>query len=222
MTGLGFPVALSLEVATLATLILAVPSTLLGFLLARKRFPGRALVDALVLLPLVLPPSVTGYFLMVVFGRGGFLGAPLHRLTGLALPFTFLAAVIAACAVALPLFVKTAQAAFSQVSIELEETAYTLGLSPRRTFFAITLPLARRGLYSAAVLAFARAAGEFGATLIFAGNIPGRTNTMSLELYTAYLTGDDARALLLVAILSALSLAVVLTSNRLARDAGPI
>ena len=185
MSGIGFPVALSLEVATLATLLLSVPATWLGFVLARKRFFGRALVDAVVLLPLVLPPSVTGYILMLLFGRGGLLGAPLHRATGLALPFTFTAAVIAACAVALPLFVKTAQAAFSHVSLDLEETAYTLGLSPRRTFFAITLPLARRGLLSAAVLAFARAAGEFGATLIFAGNIPGRTNTTALELQTA-------------------------------------
>lgn len=218
MSGLSFPILLSLEVAALAVLALALPGTLLGYALARRRFFGRAFVDAIVLLPLVLPPSVTGYLLLVVLGRGGLLGAPFYRLTGVALPFTFWAAVIAAVAVALPLYVKTAQAAFSHVAPELEEAARTLGLSPRRTFLVVTLPLARRGLVAAGVLSFARAAGEFGATLIFAGNIPGRTNTMSLELYTAFQTGDDRRALILVAILSALSLAVVLLSNRLGRE----
>lgn len=217
MSGLAFPLSLSLRVAALTVLLLLVPGTWLGFVLARRRFRGRALVDALVLLPLVLPPSVTGYLLIVLFGRGGLVGGPLHRATGLSLPFTFAAAVIAATAVALPLYVKTAQAAFTQVASDLEETAYTLGLSPRRTFFAVTLPLARRGLASACVLAFARAAGEFGATLMFAGNIPGRTNTMALELYAAWLSGDDGRALTLVCALSALSLVVVLLANRLGR-----
>jgi molybdate transport system permease protein len=212
-----FPLGLSLRVATLSVALLVVPGTWLGYLLARRRFPGRALLDAALMLPLVLPPSVTGYFLILLLGRRGLLGAPLYRATGFALPFTFWAAVLAALTVALPLYVKAAQAAFSQVALDLEETAYTLGLSPARTFRVVTLPLARRGLVAAAVLAFARAVGEFGATLILAGNIPGRTNTMPLEIYSAYQTGDDARALALVAILSAVSLVVVLVANRFGR-----
>jgi molybdate transport system permease protein len=217
MSGAWFPLWLSVRVAALTVALLLVPGTWLGYLLARRRFPGRSLIDATIMLPLVLPPSVTGYFLMFFLGRGGILGAPLHRATGIALSFTFAAAVLAALAVSFPLYVKAAQAAFSQVALDLEETAWTLGLSRRRTFFVVTLPLARRGLVAAAVLAFARAIGEFGATLIFAGNIPGRTNTMPLEIYSAYQVGDDARALALVGILSAVSLAVVLVSNRFGR-----
>ncbi len=206
---------LSLEVAALAVALALVPGTLLGYALARGRFRGRALVDALVLLPLVLPPSVIGYLLLVLLGSGG----PVGRLTGWHIPFTFPAAVIAATVVALPLFAKTAQAALSQVALDLEELAYTLGMSRVRTFWKVTLPLAWRGLLAATVLAFARALGEFGATLMFAGNLPGRTNTLPLEIYTAYLTGDNERALLLVAILSAFSLGVVLVANRLGRNA---
>jgi molybdate transport system permease protein len=217
VSGGWFPLWLSLRVASLAVALLLVPGTWLGWLLARRRFPGRALLDAAIMLPLVLPPSVVGYFLMVVLGRSGLLGAPMFHATGRALPFTFAAAVVAALVVALPLYVKAAQAAFSHVALDLEETAYTLGLSARRTFLVVTLPLARRGLVAAAVLAFARAVGEFGATLIFAGNIPDRTNTMPLEIYTAYQIGDDARALALVAILSGMSLLVVLLSHRFGR-----
>ena len=218
---LWFPVSLSLRAAALAVAILLVPGTWLGYVLARRRFAGRALVDAAILLPLVLPPSVIGYLLILVLGRGGVLGAPLFRLTGLSLPFTFAAAVIAAVVVALPLHVKATQAAFSHVAVDLEETAFTLGLSPRATFFRVTLPLARRGLVAAVALTFARAAGEFGATLIFAGNIPGRTDTMPLALYPAWQSGNDARALALVAVLSSLSLVVVLVSARFERTPIP-
>ena len=219
MSGTAFPVVLSLEVAILTVGALVIPGTLAGYLLARRRFAGKALVDAAIMLPLVLPPSVTGYLLMLVLGRGGLLGAPLYRLTGWSLSFSFWAAVVASFVVALPLYVKAAQAAFAHVAVDLEEMAWTLGLSPRQTFLRVTLPLARPGLVAAAVLAFARAVGEFGATLIFAGNIEGRTNTMPLAIYSAYLAGDDARALLLVGILSALSLVVVLIANRLGDSA---
>ena len=214
MTPAWFPVALSVEVAALTVAVLLVPGTLAGYLLARRSFRGKALLDAAIMLPLVLPPSVTGYFLILVLGRGGIIGAPIYRLTGLSIAFTFWAAVLSAAAVALPLYVKAAQAAFTHVATELEEIAFTLGMSPRRTFVRVTLPLARSGLVAAAVLAFGRAIGEFGATLIFAGNIPGRTNTMPLEIYSAYQSGDSSRALVLVAILSAISLVVVSVANR--------
>jgi molybdate transport system permease protein len=212
-----FPLGLSLRTSALTVALVFAPGTLLGYLLARGRFRGRALLDAAILLPLVLPPSVIGYLLLLTFGREGAIGSVLSKIFGGSIAFTFTAAVIAATVVALPLFVKAAQAALSQVSVDLEETAYTLGLSRTRTFFEVTLPLAWRGLVAAAVLTFARALGEFGATLIFAGNIQGRTNTMPLEIFGAYLAGDDRRALILVAILSGVSLVVVLVANRFGR-----
>ena len=211
-----FPIALSLRVALLAVALAAPPGLALAWLQARRRYPGRALVDALVLLPLVLPPTVVGYFLVVAFGRRGPLGRALESLLDVRVVFTPGAAVIASAVVALPLLVKTAQPALEAVPGELEEVGRSLGLGPAALFLRVTLPAAWQGIAAALVLAFARAVGEFGATLMFAGNIPGRTNTMPLELYAAWQAGDDARALLYVGVLSLLSLAVVLAAPRLA------
>ncbi len=210
-----FPVLLSLAVAALALLLVGPLGIFLAQVQARRRYPFRRVVDAVVLLPLVLPPSVVGFFLVVSFGRHGVFGAPLEQHLGLRLIFSPGAAVLASALVALPILVKTAQPALEAVPQELLQVARTLGLSPLRVFFRVALPHAWRGVLAALVLGFARALGEFGATLMFAGNIPGRTNTMPLEIFTASQAGDDARALAYVAVLSALSLLVVVFAARL-------
>jgi molybdate transport system permease protein len=214
-----FPIFLSLRVAALALLFVAPAGLLIAWIQARKRYALRALVDALVLLPLVLPPSVVGFFLVVIFGRRSLFGRALEEV-GVRLVFSPAGAVVASCVVALPILVRTAQPAIESVPRELEDVGRTLGLSELALFFRVTLPSAWRGVTAALVLGFARALGEFGATLMLAGNIPGRTNTMPLETFAAYQAGDDRRALLYVGILTAMSVVVVLLAARLApRDA---
>jgi molybdate transport system permease protein len=207
--------ALSLRVAVLATAINAVLGIPLAYALARRRFRGKAVVDLLVTLPLVLPPTVTGYYLIVLLGRRGWLGAPLYQVTGWTVAFTWYAAVIAATVMALPLLVRTARAAIESVDRDLEKAAFTLGRSEWRTALEVTLPLARNGILAGLVLAFARALGEFGATLMLAGNIPGRTATVPLAIYTAVQTGESGAALALVGILTVLSCAVLVAAGRL-------
>jgi molybdate transport system permease protein len=207
--------ALSVRVALLATALNALLGIPLAWLLARRRFPGRTLVDLLVTLPLVLPPTVTGYYLIVLLGRRGWLGAPLYAATGWTVAFTWYAAVIAATVMALPLLVRTARAAIESVDRGLEQAAYTLGRSEWRTALEVTLPLARRGILAGLVLAFARALGEFGATLMLAGNIPGRTTTLPLAIYTAVQTGETADAAGLVVALTLLSCLVLVAAGRL-------
>jgi molybdate transport system permease protein len=206
---------LSIRVAALATLLNAVVGIPLAYLLARRPFRGRALVDLLTTLPLVLPPTVTGYYLIVLLGRRGWLGAPVYQLTGWSVAFTWYAAVVAATVMALPLLVRTAKAAFESIDRDLERAAYTLGRSEWRTALEVTVPLARNGILAGLVLAFARALGEFGATLMLAGNIPGKTATVPLAIYTAVQTGEQGTALLLVGILTALSCVVIIAANRL-------
>jgi len=207
--------ALSVRVAVLATLANAAVGIPLAYLLARRPFRGRALVDLLVTLPLVLPPTVTGYYLIVLLGRRGWLGAPVYAATGWSIAFTWYAAVVAATVMALPLLVRTARAAIESVDRDLEKAAWTLGRSEWRTALEVTLPLARNGILAGLVLAFARALGEFGATLMLAGNIPGRTATVPLAIYTAVQTGEETTALALVAILTAISCVVLVVAGRL-------
>lgn len=206
---------LSIRVAVLATALNAAVGIPLAWLLARRRFRGKSLIDLAVTLPLVLPPTVTGYYLIVLLGRRGWLGAPLYALTGWTITFTWYAAVIAAAVMALPLLVRTARAAIESVDRELERAAYTLGRSEWHTALEVTLPLARNGILAGLVLAFARALGEFGATLMLAGNIPGVTTTVPLAIYTAVQVGEDAQALVLAALLTALSCAVLVVAGRL-------
>ena len=206
---------LSVKVAVLATVANAVVGIPVAYLLARRRFAGKAVVDLLVTLPLVLPPTVTGYYLIVLLGRRGWLGGPLYSLTGWGIAFTWYAAVVAATVMALPLLVRTARAAIESVDREMEKAAYTLGRSEWRTALEVTLPLARNGILAGLVLAFARALGEFGATLMLAGNIPGRTATVPLAIYTAVQTGDDTTALMLVGVLTVLSCVVLVAAGRL-------
>ena len=213
--GSTFPILLSLRVAATALALVAPIGVALALVQARRRYALRRLVDALVLLPLVLPPSVVGFFLVLLFGRRGPLGRGLWAVLGVRVVFSPAAAVMASAVVALPILVKTAQPAIEAVPVELEAVGRSLGLGPLAVFFRVTLPCAWRGVVAATVLGFARALGEFGATLMFAGNIPGRTNTMPLEIFAAYQGGDDRRAALYVAVLTALSLAVVLVAARL-------
>src|SRR5438309_11022863 len=205
---------LSIRVAIVATILNALIGIPVAYLLARRTFRGRALLDLLVTLPLVLPPTVTGYYLIVLLGRRGWLGAPLYAATGWTIAFTWYAAVVAATVMALPLLVRTARAAIESVDRDLEKAAYTLGRSEWRTALEVTLPLARNGILAGLVLAFARALGEFGATLMLAGNIPGRTTTVPLAIYGAVQTGETGDALLLVGLLTALSCIVLVVAGR--------
>jgi molybdate transport system permease protein len=208
---------LSLLVALAATLVVAVVGTLAGWLLARRVFRGRELLDALLNLPLILPPTVTGYYLIVLLGRQGLLGEPLHALTGRSIPFTWVACVIAAVVMAFPLMVRAARVAFEEIDRRHEIVAASLGHGNVSIFFRVSVPLARRGLAAGTVLAFARALGEFGATLMLAGNIPGRTQTLPLSIYEAVMAGEDRSALLLSALLTGVSVIVVLLAGRLGR-----
>jgi molybdate transport system permease protein len=214
-TDATFPILLSLRVAAIALAVVAPVGIALAFVQARRRYPLRRLVDAIVLLPLVLPPSVVGFFLVLGFGRRSPVGRFLEGALGVRVVFTPAAAVIASAVVSLPILVKTAQPAIEAVPPELEAVARTLGLRPAAVFFRVTLPAAWRGVLAAAVLGFARALGEFGATLMFAGDVPGRTNTMPIEIFAAYQGGDDRRAALYVAVLTALSVLVVAAAARL-------
>ncbi|MFZ2089473.1 MAG: molybdate ABC transporter permease subunit [Desulfobaccales bacterium] len=209
------PLALTLKVAGASTLAAFVVGVPLAYLVARRRFWGRELLDSLATLPLVLPPTVLGYYLLVLVGRQGWLGRWLEDTFGVTLIFTWQGAVLAAAVVSLPLIFKAARAAFEEVSQELENVGRTLGLSEGAVFWRISLPLARRGLLAGAMLAFARAMGEFGATLMVAGNLPGKTQTLSLAVYTAVQTGNDRLAAFLVVLTSAVCLTILLATGKL-------
>jgi molybdate transport system permease protein len=212
-----FPIKLSFAVAGAATLIALAAGSALSWLLARKRFPGRNLLDALVTLPLVLPPTVLGYYLLVLLGTRSALGRFLYETFGIRLTFTVTAAVLAATIHALPLVTKSLRAAFEGVNPELEAAARTLGLNSRLIFFRVTLPLASRGVLAATALAFARALGDFGVTIMIAGNIPGKTQTASVAIYDAVQAGRSNEALTLAVIVSTLAVAMLYLINRFGR-----
>jgi molybdate transport system permease protein len=211
---------LSLLVVSIATLVISVAGTAFGYLLAKKKFQGKDLLDAIITLPMVLPPTVTGYYLILLLGKRGLLGKPLYALTGWTVTFTWIAAVVASTVVALPLMIKSARAAIESVDSDYEIASYILGKSEFQTFFRITLPLAGRGILAGIILSFARAFGEFGATLMLAGNIPGKTQTMPLAIYEAVVSGEDERAKWLALILTGISVLVVYLTNRLSRPKG--
>jgi len=195
--------------------VLIVPAGVpLAWLLARRRFPGRAVLEALVTMPLVVPPVATGLLLLVLFSRRGVLGALLERM-GIGIVFTWKAVVLAMAVMGLPLLVRTARAGFEQVNTRYESVAATLGASPLRVFFTISLPLAWPAVLAGAVLAFARALGEFGATIVVAGSIPGATRTLAVAIYGYTETGQDRQALELVAIAIVVAFAALWASNRL-------
>jgi molybdate transport system permease protein len=212
-----FPIRLSFAVAGAATLIALIAGSALAWLLARKHFPGRNLVDALITLPLVLPPTVLGYYLLVLLGTRSSIGGFLYNRFGIRLTFTVTAAIIAATIHALPLVTKSLRAAFEGVNVELEAVARTLGMSNRRIFFRVTLPLASRGVLAATALAFARALGDFGVTIMIAGNIPGKTQTASVAIYDAVQAGRDNEAFTLAIIVSLIAVAMLYFINRFGR-----
>lgn len=208
------PLLLSLKVAGWATLLATVAGTAAAFGLSRWRWPGRDLLDAILTLPLVLPPTVLGYYLLVLLGRRGVIGETLAG-WGIELVFTWQGAVIAASVVAFPLVFKSARAAFENVDPQLENAARVLGVREAGVFFRVTLPLAARGIAAGVLLAFARALGEFGATLMIAGNLPGRTQTLSVAIYEAVQAGDDRTANLLVLVTSVTCVIVLLVAGKL-------
>jgi len=211
---------LSLKVACWATALDLLFGVALGYLLARKRFPGRELLDAALTLPMVMPPTVLGYYLLVLIGRNGAIGGWLQQF-GINLIFTWQAAVIAAAVVAFPLVLKGARAAFESVDAQLEQAARVLGVPPFGVFLRVTLPLAWRGVLGGTLLAFARSMGEFGATLMVAGSIPGKTQTLSIAVYEAVQAGQDDHANLLVIVTSLVCMAVLVTANRLTPNRNP-
>jgi molybdate transport system permease protein len=204
--------------ALAATALMLPPGIALAWTLARRRFPGHALVETIVSLPLVVPPVATGLLLLHFLGRRGPVGKALAS-AGVDVIFTWRAVVIAMAIMGFPLVVRTARAAFEQVDARFEQVAATLGARPLRVFFSISLPLALRGVIAGAVLGFARALGEFGATIMIAGNIPGRTRTLATAIYSYTETGRDAQAATLAAVSIALAFTAVAVSNRLAGSA---
>ncbi|NYT65178.1 molybdate ABC transporter permease subunit [Alcaligenaceae bacterium] len=211
---ISVPLLLSLKVAGWATFFATVLGIAVAFGLARWRSSWCDVLDSILTLPMVLPPTVIGYYLLVVLGRRGWLGQFLAR-WDIELVFTWQGAVIAATVVAFPLVLKSARAAFQDVSHQLENAGRLLGVSEAAIFFRITLPLAARGILAGVLLAFARALGEFGATLMLAGSIPGRTQTLSIAIYEAVQGGNDDLANILVLITSAVCIIVLLVASRL-------
>ena len=207
----------SIVIALAAVAVGLLPAAWLAWRLARRDFPGKALVETVVALPLVLPPVVTGYLLLIVLGRRGVLGGWLHDALGVDVVFTPLAAVLAAAVVSFPLLVRTLRVSFEGVDPGLEQAARTCGASPSTTFRAVTLPLCRHGVLAALVLAFARALGEFGATLVVAGTLPGGRVTAPVAVWRELQSGDPTRAVPLVVALVAVAFAAMFTSEWLVR-----
>ncbi|WP_019883140.1 MULTISPECIES: molybdate ABC transporter permease subunit [unclassified Methylophilus] len=211
-------VLLSLKVAACCVLVLLLPAIAMAWLLARKQFWGHAVVDALVHLPMVLPPVVLGYMLLVLLGRRGWIGSWLYEQFHIQLTFHWWGAVIASAVMAFPLMVRAIRQALMQVNPLLEQAAQTLGATPVKTFFSITLPLSYHGVLTGGILAFSRSLGEFGATITFAGNLEGETRTLPLAIYSLTQSPEgDAAALRLVMLSVLVSVFALLASQWLER-----
>ncbi len=211
-----FPLWLSLRVAGLATLLVAISGTAAAYVLSHKEFRAKKLLDAIITLPLVLPPTVLGYYLLVLLGRNSILGTAYEHVFGKPLVFSWQAAVVAAFFHSAPIYVKAARVVFESVDARYENAARSLGASEFRTFSQVTLPLSVPGLWSLTALAFARSLGDFGVTIMLAGNIPGRTQTLSVAIYDAVESGNGAVARTLVLVVSGVALTMlwVAGSNR--------
>lgn len=209
---------LSLLVVAFATVIIGAVGLVFASVLVKYEFRGKDLLDAFLTMPLVLPPTVTGYYLIVLLGRRGLVGSYIYDLTGWTFAFTWQGAVIAAVIVSLPLMIKASRASLESVNPDYEIASYTLGKSRIESFWRITLPLAKRGVLAGLILSFARALGEFSATLMISGNIPGRTQTMPLAIYEAVAAGDERAAQILALILTAISVAAVYLTNKISRS----
>ena len=201
-----FPLWLSLRVAAIATVIVITVGTSIAHLLAYRDFRGKGLLDSLITLPLVLPPTVLGYYLLVVLGRNSFIGRGFEGITGHRIVFTWEAAVIASCLHSAPIFIKAARAVLEGVDARYERAARSLGASEWRIFWQVTLPLAARNLTSLGALTFARSLGDFGVTIMIAGNIPGQTQTVAVAIYDAVESGNGLLARVLVIVVSGIAL----------------
>ena len=211
---------LSIKVALCCTVIIAIPGIMMAWLLARKSFLGKSLLDSLVHLPLVLPPVVPGFLLLLVLGKHGFIGKFLFDHFGISIAFTWIGAVLASAVMAFPLMVRSVRLAISQVDNGLEIAAQSLGANQLKVFFTVTLPLSLPGIITGLVLAFSRSLGEFGATITFVGNIENETRTLPLAIYTyTQIPGRDGPALRLVVLSMLLALGALMLSNRLERKA---
>ena len=213
MTSLPAALLLSLKIALVATLLVTLVGVPLAYLMARRSFPGKSVVEAMLVVPLVLPPTVVGYFLLVAVGSRSVVGSLVGRWLGYSLLFNWHGAVLAAAAVSLPLLYLPAKAGFAGVERELEDIAKLFGAGRVRTFWHVSLPLARRGIGSGLLLAFARALGEFGATVMVMGSQPGK-QTLPILIYDRYLTGEMAAAAPAVVLLAAVSFGVIVLYNR--------
>jgi molybdate transport system permease protein len=210
-----FPLWLSLRVAAISTALALAAGLWLAWMLANRAFRGKEVLDAAITLPLVLPPTVLGYYLLVLLGRASPVGKLYEWIIGAPLVFTWQAAVVASLFHSTPLLVKSARAAFESVDRSYERAARSLGATEPRLFWRVTLPLVRRSILAAAALAFARSLGDFGVTLMIAGNIPGRTQTVSIAIFDAVEAGNGATARVLVIVVSAIALAILTLANRL-------
>lgn len=209
---------LSVKVATFCTLLICIPAIAVAWLLAKKAFIGKSLLDGLVHIPLILPPVVLGFLLLILLGNQGLVGKWLHETFGITIAFTWMGAVIASAVMAFPLMVRSTRQAISQVDTKLEIAAQSLGASPLKVFFSVTLPLAIPGVISGLILAFSRSLGEFGATITFVGNIEGETQTLPLAIYSYTQTPDgDLAAMRLVILSVMIALAAIVFSNYLER-----
>ncbi len=213
-----FPLYLSLRVAALSTIAVVTVGTALAYLLSHRNFPGKNLLESLFTLPLVLPPTVLGYYLLVTVGRSSPLGGAYERVVGHPLVFTWQAAVVAAILHSAPIYIKAARAVLEEVDPRFERAAQSFGASEWKTFWRVTLPLAQGGLFPLAALAFARSLGDFGVTIMVAGNIPGRTQTLSVAIYDAVESGNGQLARTLVLIVSVAALALLWPGSYLLRS----
>jgi len=209
------PLRLTLLVAGQATVAALILGVGIAYIMGRYRFIGRDMLDAILTLPLVLPPTVLGYYILVVVGRRGLLGAWLYETFGVQLIFSVHGAVLAATVVSFPMVFKSARAALEGVGENFQNAARSMGASELKVFVRVTLPLAMRGIAAGTMLAFARAMGEFGATLMVAGNLPGKTQTLSLAVYSAVQAGQDDLANLLVCVISVVCVAILVLSSKL-------
>ncbi|MCF8158057.1 MAG: molybdate ABC transporter permease subunit [Burkholderiaceae bacterium] len=211
---------LSVKVATFCTLLICIPAIAVAWLLAKKAFIGKSLLDGLVHIPLILPPVVPGFLLLILLGNQGLVGKWLHESFGITIAFTWMGAVIASAVMAFPLMVRSTRQAISQVDTKLEIAAQSLGASPLKVFFSVTLPLAIPGVITGLILAFSRSLGEFGATITFVGNVEGETRTLPLAIYSYTQTPDgDLAAMRLVILSVMIALAAIVFSNYLERKA---
>ena len=212
-----FSVRLSLQVASVSTALIMLTGIPIAYFIARRKFKGRELLDVFCTMPLVLPPTVTGYYLIVLFGRNGLIGRFIYEWTGWTIMFTWYAAVLASYIVALPLMIKTTRAAIESVDKNLINASYTLGHSDFDTALKVILPLAKRGIIAGTVLSFARAMGEFGATLMLAGNLPGRTDTMPIAIYSLAGSGEGTKAQFMVLMMTVISGGFLYFANKYAK-----